>query len=237
MTRTRRRRRIVPAAFAILALIAAAVFTGVAVPRTGPYDAAEAGGEQPAEKILVLANPIHTDIALPASPELRQRFGFLRAAGLPIGRPDVAFLVIGWGGRSFYVATPHWSDIRPWPVLKSFFGDASVLHVELTGAIGTTSPNVREIALSADAYAELLDGVETSFRRGPDGAPIALAAPGYGDFDRFYEARGTFQAFAGCNTWTAAMLRRAGLATGLWTPLPPLLFLSLDLHDGAVHRP
>ena len=237
MTRTRRRRRIVPAALAILALIAAAVLIGVVVPRTGLPVAAEAGNQQPATTILILANPLHTDIALPASPALRQRFGFLRAAGLPIDRPDVAHLVVGWGGRSFYVTTPHWSDIRPWPVLKSFFGDESVMHVELTGAIGTTSPDVREIALSADGYAALLNGIERSFRRGPDGAPIALAAPGYGDFDRFYEARGTFQALAGCNTWTAAMLRRAGLATGLWTPLPPLLFLSLDLHDGAVHRP
>ncbi|MGG2475846.1 DUF2459 domain-containing protein, partial [Rhizobium sp. BR5] len=39
----------------------------------------------------------------------------------------------------------------------------------------------------------------------------------------FFEANGWFNAVAGCNTWSAAMLREAGIRTGWWTPLPPLL--------------
>ncbi len=45
----------------------------------------------------------------------------------------------------------------------------------------------------------------------------------YGLDDAFFEARGGFNALAGCNTWTAAMLRQGGLTTGWWTPLPQLL--------------
>ena len=40
-----------------------------------------------------------------------------------------------------------------------------------------------------------------------------------------------FNALAGCNVWTAASLRQAGLKTGWWTPLPGLLGLSLKLHN------
>ncbi|BDA86789.1 hypothetical protein Sa4125_43310 [Aureimonas sp. SA4125] len=62
------------------------------------------------------------------------------------------------------------------------------------------------------------------------GRPVLVGAAGYGAFDRFYEATGRFTAFAGCNAWTAAALRAAGVTTGLWTPLPATLSWSLDLH-------
>ena len=52
----------------------------------------------------------------------------------------------------------------------------------------------------------------------------------YGEFDAFFEA-GNFTALLGCNTWAAAALRKAGLQTGWWNPLPQTLGLSLDLHN------
>lgn len=40
-----------------------------------------------------------------------------------------------------------------------------------------------------------------------------------------------------CNLWTARMLRVVGLKTGVWTPLPVLLTMSLDLHNDAARLP
>ncbi|WP_318246556.1 DUF2459 domain-containing protein [Rhizobium sp. T1470] len=53
----------------------------------------------------------------------------------------------------------------------------------------------------------------------------------YGENDAFFEAEGYFNAFLGCNTWTATALRQAGLVSGWWTALPWMLRASLWLHN------
>nr|WP_306228953.1 TIGR02117 family protein [Aurantimonas sp. CSK15Z-1] len=217
-----------------MAAAALAVGLGTLLPRQGDRLAgarAEAGPE-PVRHILVLANPIHTDIALPLDAATRARFSFLRDAGLLLDHPQARWLVIGWGGRSFYIETPTWAELKPLPLLRALAGDRSVLHLALAGVIDMDDPTLRGIDLGDAAYERLLDAVTATFARGADGRYQPIADAGYGPFDRFYEAEGRFQALLGCNTWTAAVLRRAGVTTGWWTPLPQLLFLSLDLHAG-----
>ena len=209
-------------------MIAICLALGVLVPRGGS-GAAEDG--LPDRKILILSNAIHTDIALPLDQATRQAFGFVETAGLPIERPDAEWLVIGWGGEQFYVNTPNWSDLELMPVVRSILSDRSVLRVGLTGAIETDAPSVRPILLAETEYRDLLQAVLDSFRTDEAGLKTPLDVPGYGAFDRFYPANGRFQVLFGCNTWTGDMLRRAGLTTGWWTPLPFLLDVSLDLHE------
>ncbi|GGD40730.1 TIGR02117 family protein [Aureimonas glaciei] len=181
-------------------------------------------------RVLILSNAIHTDIALPAVAELRAAFGFLGDAGLPVGREDVAAIVVGRGGRDFYLATPEWTDLRLGTVLRAFAGDAAVLHVGLSPVIDASAPGVTAIDLDDAGLAALTAFVLAAFSRDAAGAPVPVDAPGYGSFDRFYEAEGRFTALAGCNAWTAAALRAAGIPTGLWTPLPATLLWSLDWH-------
>ena len=63
---------------------------GIVVPR-GPSDTAYAdvavsGADR---TILLLANPIHTDIALPATPDVLKAFGFVSSGGLELDYPGV----------------------------------------------------------------------------------------------------------------------------------------------------
>ncbi|MBP0614051.1 TIGR02117 family protein [Jiella mangrovi] len=217
-------------------LILACLVLGVVIPFGGTGRDNDGAASK---RILVLKGPIHSDIALPADGETRRRFAFLAGAGLPIAAPQVRWLVIGWGGRSFYTKTRTWADLRPLPVVKTILGDASTLHVALAGPIDDTAAAVKTIGLSDAAYQRLIASVLQSFRRtAADEPPTEIVGTGYGPYDRFFEARGTFQILANCNSWTAAMLRDAGVTTGLWTPLPQLLFLSLDLHGaGGADRP
>ena len=234
MTRQRRRRFSAcgPRAVALaVALVIAVLCLGVVIPRGGsmPGDA-----NAPSRKILVLKGPIHTDIALPADPETRARFAFLGKSGLPIERPDVGWIIAGWGGRSFYTETPTWADLKPMPLIRTILGDASTVHLALAGEIHEQAPEVMVIELPDAAYKRLLASIMSSFAPDdPGGAPVDIAGANYGLYDRFFEARGTFHLLANCNSWTAAMLRDAGVTTGLWTPLPSLLFLSLDLYGPA----
>lgn len=204
---------------------------GAVVPR-GSYLAVPAAVSNTQEPtILLLANPIHTDIALPATPEVLDAFGFVSAGGLELDYPGVHWVVFGWGGRRFYLETPRWSDLKPGPVLASFTVDSSVMHVARSGLIDPFAPGVRALTLSQDGYDALVRAIRESFSLRPDNTQIKIDGAGYSAHDAFFPAHGSFNAFVGCNTWTARMLRLAGLKTGFWTPLPQTLEWSLELHN------
>ncbi|WP_246662676.1 TIGR02117 family protein [Rhizobium sp. P44RR-XXIV] len=212
---------------AVLALVAIAAL-GIVVPRPLWHD--EPVLAEQTHRILMLSNPIHTDIAIPVDGDLLARFAFLRTAGLDLDNPNLRYLVFGWGGRSFYIETPTWADLKPGPVLKSFTLDRSVIHAELAGNIPEDAPAVTVLNIDAGGLERLKQFILDSLVQG-DGGPISLPGSNYGPNDAFFEARGYFNAFMGCNTWTAAALRQAGLTTGLWTALPWMLRQSLDLHN------
>ena len=208
-------------------LVAAVALAGALVPR--PLWPAIAEGEG-TRHILVLKNPIHTDIAVPLDDGVRRRFAFLADAGLPMDVPDARYIVFGWGGRAFYLETPTWSQLKAVPVLKALTLDASVMHVDVAGAIKDPHPDVAGFDIDEAHFVALLDYIAASFRQGPNG-PMVVENSGYSTYDRFYEADGHFNALVGCNTWTAAGLRTAGLRTGWWNPIPVSLWWSLRLYD------
>ncbi|WP_271025592.1 MULTISPECIES: TIGR02117 family protein [Rhizobium] len=212
---------------AVLALVAIAAL-GIVVPR--PFWRDQPSPAERSHRILMLSNPIHTDIAIPVDDDLITRFGFLRAAGLDLDNPNLRYLVFGWGGRSFYVETRTWADLKVEPVLKSITLDRSVIHAELAGEIPENAPEVTVLNIDADGLERLKQFILGSLVSA-DSGPVSLLGSNYGANDAFFEARGYFNAFMGCNTWTAAGLRQAGLKSGLWTVLPWMLRLSLTLHN------
>jgi uncharacterized protein (TIGR02117 family) len=213
--------------FSFLLFLIVPLILGTLVPR--PLFTATGEGEAPTRQILLLHNPIHTDIALRLDDELRAQFADLAAEGFAIGRPDAVYLVLGWGGRSFYIETPTWGDLKPLPVFRALTVDRSVMHVDLAGDIARDMPQVRSLMLSEAGYRQMVQAIRASFSS-REGRVQSLPGTSYGDNDMFFEANVRFNALVGCNTWTAAMLRAGGLRTGWWTPLPQLLDLSLDLH-------
>jgi uncharacterized protein (TIGR02117 family) len=212
--------------YLVLALVIL-IALGTLLPRPLFADRSEDAADH---RILVISNPIHTDIAIPLNGDVRARFAPLVQAGIKADLPDVRYLVFGWGSRAFYIETPTWSELKPGPLLSALTLDQSVMHVSVAGALEEMSIPVRGFALADAEFERLLDFVETSFVSGQHG-PIAIAEASYGEFDVFFEAKGSFTALLGCNTWTAAALREAGLRTGWWNPLPQTLGLSLDLYN------
>ena len=210
-----------------LLLIAVALLAGALVPR--PLWKSDEGGI-PTRRILVLTNPIHTDIAIPIDAAVRRRFAFLEAAGMPSAHPQARWLIFGWGGRAFYLETPTWAELKAGPVLKALTIDRSVMHVDVAGEIAEPHSAVTSFRIDERAFERLTRFIAESFER-TDGEPVVIPGASYLGTDRFYEAKGVFNALVGCNTWTARALREAGLRTGWWNPLPPMLAASLRLHN------
>jgi Protein of unknown function (DUF2459) len=117
----------------LLAVAALTATLGMLVPR--PLWRAAAASPAATRHILVLNNPIHTDIAIPVDDSVRQRFHFLVDAGIPADSREVRYIVFGWGGRAFYLETPTWSELKVVPVLKALTLDSSVMHVDVAGDI------------------------------------------------------------------------------------------------------
>jgi uncharacterized protein (TIGR02117 family) len=181
-------------------------------------------------RILVLANPIHTDIAIPINAETLARFPFLGESGMPVAHPNARWLVFGWGGRAFYIETPAWSELKPMPLFKGLTLDRSVIHADVAGEIVERSDQVTAFEIGTEEYQRLLSFIEASFTP-MDSRIEAIPDSAYGANDRFFEANGWFSAVVGCNTWTAKALREAGLRTGWWNPLPVSLTASLALYN------
>lgn len=212
-----------------IAVAVASVIIGTITPRPLWRDRV-AGAADATKQILLLSNPIHTDIAIPVDDAVRAQFGFLSAARIPTDLPQVRYVIFGWGGRAFYTETPTWSDLKVLPTFKGLTLDRSVMHVEIAGDIDRQDPSVTVVNVTEGGLAALADAVRNSFADSI-GGPTLLAGLSYGKYDAFFEAEGYFNALFGCNTWTAAMLRQAGISTGWWEPLPLLLRISLHLHN------
>lgn len=213
--------------FYLLAAIAVLVGLGTFVPR--PLVAPDDEGPRN-RQILVLSNPIHTDIAIPIDDGIRQRFSFLLRDGMPLDAPGARWLLFGWGGRAFYIETPTWSQLKLVPLLKGLTVDAAAMHVEVAGELDLASPSVAAYEITAPGFERLLGHIRSTFVE-ESGEPVLIPGAAYGDTDNFYEAKGVFSALLGCNTWTARGLRAAGLRTGWWNPLPVLLGWSMRLYN------
>ena len=228
--RSRRRksrwiRRIAIAVLAIPAIYLLGALIGSLVPLNSGWAEPDQG-----ITIYIADNGVHADLVLPANAQgldwrpLVPKSDF---ANVPANAGWVAF---GAGERRVYLETPTWADLKPLPLLKALTIDRSVLHVDVAGAIAASNPAVRGFYVDEAGQERLLAVIEASFARDA-GAPVPVPDRSYGETDRFFEANASFNAFLGCNTWTAAALRAAGLRTGWWTPLPMSLVLSLDLHN------
>lgn len=183
-----------------------------------------------AVKVRLLFGLLHTDIALPVTPELRQRFAFLNKTGVPMEHPQLQNIALGWGSRAFYTTAGTYWDIRLSTVLRAATGDSAVVRAVGMGDL-SLAPDSVELTLSASQYERLLAGIEQILVR-QEGRANHLEAHSIGPNDAFFEAHGHFNIFNPCNQWVNEVLRGAGVKLGMWTPTSQSLRASLAYFNG-----
>jgi uncharacterized protein (TIGR02117 family) len=175
-------------------------------------------------RIFVRSNEIHTDLVLPVvSPEIGS--DWRRLFPPEHFKADVRgekYLAVGWGNRRFFVETPRWADLKISAVFGALFWPSeSVVHVEYLYD-AAPGANMQEVYLTREQYKTLSQFVAASI--GPADAQehaVPATTATYNNFDRFYTSPGKYHLFNTCNQWTGRGLKRAGVPTGIWTPLKP----------------
>ncbi len=180
-------------------------------------------------RVLLASGPIHYDFLIPVTPEVRRRFGFANNAGVPVGHPDAAWLVVGWGAEAFYTTTGTLADISPNALARGVVGDRAVMHLDVAGPIADVS-RLAGLDLNNAQFTALLDQFDSMFLGDRAGAPIPLEVAGHSGTDAFFAASGNFNLFNTCNVWVGQTLLNAGVPFGVWTPTPFAVRLALWWH-------
>ena len=176
-------------------------------------------------RVGIVLGPIHADLLIPLSPDVRADFAFAEAAGVPVTDPRAEWLVVGWGAQEFYTTVGRYSDVTARAVWRGVTGDASVMRVEVAGRI-TDFTGIDLLALTPAQFDRLRAAILDSFARGPDGNPVPLAHPGFSGTDEFFKAKDRFHIFRTCNVWLSDLLALAGVPFGRWTPTPQAVRLA-----------
>lgn len=208
---------ILAAPVGLVALYALTAFVFARIPLNPDFRSAPGG-----VPVIVIDNGIHVDFVLPiaaADHDWREVFD-PAATRIGSGLGEIAtHVVIGWGHRDFFVNTPTWSDLTATTVARAVLGiGGTVMHITYTSAWFDPENSVM-ISLSPGDYRRLVDGIVETAILDESGRAVPLGAPGYMDFDAFYEAEGSYNALHTCNNWAISILDGAGVRVPGLEPL------------------
>ena len=173
-------------------------------------------------RIFIRSSDIHTDFVMPISSEGTEIDwgGLFPPQHFQAPLSGAKYVAVGWGSRGFYVETKTWADLKISTLLGTLFTPSeSVLHVEYLWDF-VPGPSMDEVLLTKEQYGELTAFVKSTIgETDATGAAVLATEVSYSDYDRFYRSRGRYHMYNTCNQWTGRGLSRAGVPTGIWTPL------------------
>lgn len=178
-------------------------------------------------KLFIVSNDVHTDIIVPAKTRYKDwSLDFLKNT-FDVKDSSFSYIAFGWGDKGFYLYTPSWDDLTFSTAFKAAFGlSESAMHVRYMKKQNSKKENCAEINIDAAHYKKLVSLIENSFEK-KENTYIKIDHPGYGNHDRFYEAKGTYSLFKTCNVWTNNVLKEINVKVACWSPFAKGLIGSL----------
>lgn len=176
--------------------------------------------------VYIMSNGVHTDIVVPVKTVWMDWTRYIRYTDTDLKDTTYPYVGIGWGDKGFYLQTPTWADLKFATAFKAMTGlSSSAIHATFYKNIVPDSSTVA-IHISKEDYKDLTKFITKRFDLDDKGNTIHIRSvnDGYGDMDAFYEARGSYNLFYTCNTWSNNALKAAHQKAALWTLLDKGIF-------------
>jgi len=170
-------------------------------------------------EVFLSTNGVHLDIILPidvVSEELK--------SGLKISDKS-KYLAFGWGDENFYLNTPTWGDLTFKNAFSAAFLDSSTL-MHLT-EIKYKNKDWALVKINSNQLKNLNSYISNSFDYDSTGHKILLENKGYGNYDNFYKAKGSYSCFKTCNSWVNSAFKESQLKACMKTIHIFLIFIAL----------
>jgi uncharacterized protein (TIGR02117 family) len=181
---------------------------------------AESKGNQDLS-IYILSNGVHTDIVVPVKTGIMDWSKVTKFENTDAKDSTFKYAAFGWGDKGFYLETPQWSDLKVSTALKAMLHlGSTAIHVDFVRNL-QQSNYCKEIKISKEEYGKLVMFLKNSFKYDQQGRVIQIYTyeDGYGSDDAFYEAKGAYDIFHTCNSWTNDALLACGQKACIWTPI------------------
>jgi uncharacterized protein (TIGR02117 family) len=180
---------------------------------------------QPDIAIYLKSNGVHTDVVVPVRTETKDWTSRIAYKNTRSGDTTLSYIAFGWGDKGFYLETPTWADLKASTAFKAAFGlSTSAMHTTFYNDLSEGEYCIK-LGVSKEQYQRLVAFIEKSLQNDPSGNTIAIGTDArYGNDDAFYEAKGNYNLFHTCNTWTNDALKAAGQKACWWTPFDKGIF-------------
>jgi len=167
--------------------------------------------------IYILTNGVHTDIVVPYFNEVYDWRTYLDTTLTPGKLTSTKWVSFGWGDKGFYLQTPEWKDLKASVAFNAAFGlSESAMHVTYYNRM-IQNEDCIEIKLNKQQYLQLCSFILNQFNIDKNELQLIDTDQNYGANDVFYNAKGTYNLFYTCNTWTNNALKAAGLKACFFT--------------------
>lgn len=175
--------------------------------------------------IYILSNGVHTDIVVPVKSEEMDWSKHVKYEHTKGKDTTAQWVGFGWGDKGFYLETPNWSDLQFSVAFNAAFArGSSAMHVTFLHPL-IEGENCKKIVISKAEYKKLVDYIQASFQQDQQSNFVRIDTDAqYGSNDAFYEAKGRYNLFYTCNTWTNNALKACDQRASLWTPFDKGIF-------------
>ncbi|CAM3552497.1 hypothetical protein FSS13T_07630 [Flavobacterium saliperosum S13] len=168
-------------------------------------------------EIYILSNGVHTDIVLPVKSQVIDWSEKVKFQHTKAGNAAAKYLAFGWGDKGFYLNTPTWADLKFSTAINAASGlSTSAMHCTFYGKMEEDA-QCKKINITKEQYQKLVAFIQNSFQMENEQIIKIETDAVYGNHDVFYEAKGSYNLFYTCNTWTNNALKAASQKASLWT--------------------
>ncbi|MCF8220661.1 MAG: DUF2459 domain-containing protein [Cryomorphaceae bacterium] len=169
--------------------------------------------------IYFMQSGVHTDFILPVHHKIQQWDALFPYENNNVYDTTFHWIGIGMGDKRFFLTTPTFNDLTFSTAFRGAFGlSGAAIHANYHYEIPHDRPVIR-LKITENQYNRLCRYIKQTLRFNK-GKPILLESKVEGttfDYDRYYDAKGTYSVVNTCNSWINEGLKVGGQRGCYWT--------------------